>query len=147
MMAADFLETFPFYRRNSPQDPCSYFDSFWFIKELPAKYYGAEWRNSEICLLLFKPCLRDRKCQITHNPSESLKSVHAIPQLAECQEILSDARISNLLKTEFECQTGEGDNAEIRLPILIPNVIGMKNALDLGVQEGAAFVSAIEGLR
>lgn len=63
----------------------------------------------------------------------SVVSPKAIPQLADCQTVLSDSAVQGLLKTET------------RLPVLIPNVRGLDVAIKHGVKEVAVFVSATEG--
>lgn len=67
----------------------------------------------------------------------SVVSPKAIPQLADCQDLLSDNDIQALLKNS--------KNGQLRLPVLIPNQKGLNIALEKNVQEIAVFVSATEG--
>ncbi|OAL44235.1 aldolase [Pyrenochaeta sp. DS3sAY3a] len=75
----------------------------------------------------------------------SLVSPHAVPQLADCREVLSDAGIKDLLARKKTFHIENGPDSGLRLPVLVPNMIGLKNALSLGVREIAVFVSAGEG--
>ncbi|CAM1501356.1 Fc.00g105180.m01.CDS01 [Cosmosporella sp. VM-42] len=65
----------------------------------------------------------------------SVVSPNAIPQLADCQQILSSSLIQKGLHTL----------STVRLPVLIPNLKGLEIALQYGVKEIAVFVSATEG--
>ena len=65
----------------------------------------------------------------------SVVSPKAIPQLADCQQILS----SNLVQKALQAPS------KVRLPVLIPNTKGLEIALKYGVKEVAVFVSATEG--
>lgn len=64
----------------------------------------------------------------------SVVSPRAIPQLADCQALLSDTGIQRLL-----------EDKRLRLPVLIPNLKGLQIAIQHHVQEIAVFVSASEG--
>lgn len=63
----------------------------------------------------------------------SIVSPKAIPQLADCQNLLSDPKVIEWQKQQT-----------LRLPVLIPNLKGVELALKHGVQEIAVFVSATE---
>ncbi|CAG8076650.1 unnamed protein product [Penicillium olsonii] len=64
----------------------------------------------------------------------SVVSPKAIPQLADCREVLGNPDIKALL-----------ENPQLRLPVLVPNVKGLEIAKQLGVREIAVFISATEG--
>jgi hydroxymethylglutaryl-CoA lyase len=64
----------------------------------------------------------------------SVVSPKAIPQLADCREVLRNADIKPLLS-----------NSQLRLPVLVPNVKGLEIAIQHGVREVAVFISATEG--
>ena len=64
----------------------------------------------------------------------SVVSPKAIPQLADCQKLLSDESIRSLQR--------DGNR---RLPVLVPNLKGLDIAVGHGVKEVAVFVSASEG--
>lgn len=64
----------------------------------------------------------------------SIVSAKAVPQLSDCQTVLSDPNIQSLL-----------NDSRIRAPVLIPNERGLKIALAHGVKEVAVFISASEG--
>lgn len=64
----------------------------------------------------------------------SVVSPKAIPQLADCRQVLQDADVKRLL-----------DKKNIRLPVLVPNLKGLNIAIQQGVREIAVFVSATEG--
>ena len=64
----------------------------------------------------------------------SVVSPKAIPQLADCQKLLSDESIRAL--------RGDG---HLRHPVLVPNLKGLEIAISHGVREIAVFVSASEG--
>lgn len=64
----------------------------------------------------------------------SVVSPRAIPQLADCRDILGNAGVKQLL----------GDS-RLRLPVLVPNVKGLDIALKHDVKEIAVFISATEG--
>ena len=64
----------------------------------------------------------------------SVVSPKAIPQLADCRQVLQDADVKRLL-----------DRKNIRLPALVPNLKGLNIAIQQGVREIAVFVSATEG--
>ncbi|KAJ5108392.1 aldolase [Penicillium angulare] len=64
----------------------------------------------------------------------SVVSPKAVPQLADCRDVLGDPSIKQSL-TE----------PHIRHPVLIPNIKGLKIAFEHGVREVAVFVSATEG--
>ena len=61
-------------------------------------------------------------------------SPKAIPQLADCRQLLADNGIQAFLSDESS-----------RVPVLIPNLKGLEIALEHGVREVAVFVSASEG--
>jgi hydroxymethylglutaryl-CoA lyase len=64
----------------------------------------------------------------------SIVSPKAIPQLADCRELLSNVSIKTLLKSP-----------KLRVPVLVPNVKGLEIAKQQGVREIAVFISATEG--
>ncbi|KAK4949986.1 putative secondary metabolism biosynthetic enzyme [Elasticomyces elasticus] len=64
----------------------------------------------------------------------SIVSPKAIPQLADCRQVLADPKLRSLLP----------DNS-LRLPVLVPNIKSLSVAIDDGVREVAVFVSATEG--
>lgn len=65
----------------------------------------------------------------------SVVSPKAIPQLADCQSVLSSKPVQKLLT----------EKTHLRLPVLIPNTKGLDIALKYGVKEVAVFISATEG--
>ncbi|GFF36930.1 hydroxymethylglutaryl-CoA lyase, mitochondrial [Aspergillus lentulus] len=64
----------------------------------------------------------------------SVVSPKAIPQLADCRDVLGNESIRQL-----QGQSG------LRLPVLVPNLKGLDIAIEHGVKEVAVFVSATEG--
>lgn len=66
----------------------------------------------------------------------SVVSPRAIPQLADCREVLGHPSVKALLQNEQE---------SLRLPVLVPNVKGLDIAVQHGVKEVAVFISATEG--
>jgi len=64
----------------------------------------------------------------------SIVSPKAIPQLADCREVLSNARVKSLVS-----------GGRLRAPVLVPNLKGLELAHAHGVREVAVFVSAGEG--
>jgi hydroxymethylglutaryl-CoA lyase len=64
----------------------------------------------------------------------SVVSAKAIPQLADCQSVLSDPTVATLQKQQC-----------LRLPVLIPNLKGLEIAIKYDIKEIAVFVSATEG--
>ncbi|KIW83093.1 hypothetical protein Z517_02336 [Fonsecaea pedrosoi CBS 271.37] len=64
----------------------------------------------------------------------SVVSPRAIPQLADCRQVLADQTIKTLLL-----------DGNLRLPVLIPNLKGLQIAMENSVREVAVFVSATEG--
>ncbi|KAF3387271.1 Hydroxymethylglutaryl-CoA lyase [Penicillium rolfsii] len=66
----------------------------------------------------------------------SVVSPRAIPQLADCREVLGHSSIKALI---------EHDQAGLRFPVLVPNVKGLEIAVQHGVREVAVFISATEG--
>lgn len=64
----------------------------------------------------------------------SAVSPTAVPQLADCQDVLGSPRVRNLLA-----------DRRLRLPVLVPNTKGLEIAVQHGVREVAVFVSATEG--
>lgn len=67
----------------------------------------------------------------------SIVSKRRVPQLADCQEVLSNPDIKELM------QNSEANG--FRLPVLTPNLKGLEIALSRGVKEVAVFISATEG--
>jgi hydroxymethylglutaryl-CoA lyase len=66
----------------------------------------------------------------------SVVSPRAIPQLADCRDVLGNSSVNTLL---------QHDQAGLRFPVLVPNVKGLEIALQYGVKEVAVFISATEG--
>lgn len=66
----------------------------------------------------------------------SVVSPRAIPQLADCREVLGHSSVKALLQDE---------HVGLRLPVLVPNVKGLDIAVQHGVKEVAVFISATEG--
>jgi hydroxymethylglutaryl-CoA lyase len=64
----------------------------------------------------------------------SVVSPQAVPQLADCKDVLADARIQGLMA-----------DSTLRTPVLIPNLRGLDVAIRHNVKEVAVFVSAAEG--
>ncbi len=64
----------------------------------------------------------------------SVVSPKAVPQLADCRQVLADGNIRAMV-----------DDERLRVPVLIPNLKGLEIALQNGVREVAVFVSATEG--
>lgn len=64
----------------------------------------------------------------------SVVSPRAIPQLADCREVLRSPAVTRLLSS-----------SGLRLPVLVPNVKGLEIAVQHGVKEIAVFLSATEG--
>ena len=64
----------------------------------------------------------------------SVVSPKAVPQLADCRQVLADGNIKGMI-----------DDETLRVPVLIPNLKGLEIALENGVREVAVFVSATEG--
>lgn len=64
----------------------------------------------------------------------SVVSPRAIPQLADCQDVLGDQSVERLQA-----------DPDLRLPVLVPNLKGLDIAIRCGVREVAVFVSATEG--
>ncbi|TPX12718.1 uncharacterized protein E0L32_000895 [Thyridium curvatum] len=65
----------------------------------------------------------------------SVVSPKAIPQLADCRQVLASPTVKRLRR----------EGANLRLPVLVPNKKGLQIALDYKVTEVAVFVSATEG--
>lgn len=65
----------------------------------------------------------------------SVVSPRAVPQLADCQQVLADGAIREILMR----------NDQLCLPVLVPNLNGLEIAMKHGVREVAVFVSATEG--
>jgi hydroxymethylglutaryl-CoA lyase len=63
----------------------------------------------------------------------SVVSPKAIPQLADCRQVLADVNIQTMLSSEM-----------VRLLVLVPNLKGLEIAINNGVREVAVFVSATE---
>lgn len=82
---------------------------------------------------------RLRQCQFQTIELTSIVSPRAIPQLADCRELLSHDSIKELMKHSAV------DGSALRLPVLVPNIKGFELAERLGVKEVAVFVSATEG--
>ena len=64
----------------------------------------------------------------------SVVSPQAVPQLADCKDVLADTRIQVLMS-----------DSTLRTPVLIPNIKGLEIAMRHNVKEVAVFVSATEG--
>lgn len=64
----------------------------------------------------------------------SVVSPRAVPQLADCRDVLRNEGIRHLQ-----------DQSSMRLPVLVPNLKGLEVAIEHGVREVAVFVSASEG--
>jgi hydroxymethylglutaryl-CoA lyase len=64
----------------------------------------------------------------------SVVSPKAIPQLADCREVLRKPDIKTLL-----------GNPQLQLPVLVPNIKGLEIAIQHDVREIAVFISATEG--
>lgn len=64
----------------------------------------------------------------------SVVSPKAIPQLADCRQVLQSTAINQLL-----------NNRSLHLPVLVPNLKGLDIALQQNVREVAVFISATEG--
>lgn len=64
----------------------------------------------------------------------SVVSSKAVPQLADCRELLGSTSIQQMLRSR-----------DLRLPVLVPNQKGLGIAIDLAVKEIAVFISATEG--
>lgn len=64
----------------------------------------------------------------------SVVSPRAVPQLADCKDVLTDSRVQTLMS-----------DPALRTPVLIPNLKGLEIALRHKVKEIAVFVSASEG--
>ena len=77
---------------------------------------------------------RLEQCGLRTIELTSVVSPKAIPQLADCRDVLGDPEIQQKL-----------ENPNICLPVLIPNVKGLEIALQYGVREVAVIVSATEG--
>jgi hydroxymethylglutaryl-CoA lyase len=63
----------------------------------------------------------------------SVVSPRAVPQLADCKDVLADSRIQGLMT-----------DSTLRTPVLIPNLKGLDIAIRHNVKEVAVFVSAAE---
>lgn len=63
----------------------------------------------------------------------SVVSPRAIPQLADCRDVLKDEGVKRM------------GRKDLRLPVLVPNVKGFDIAIQHGVKEIAVFISATEG--
>ena len=63
----------------------------------------------------------------------SVVSPRAVPQLADCRDVLRNDGIRYL------------QEQPLRLPVLVPNLKGLEVAMEHGAQEVAVFVSASEG--
>ncbi|KAJ5474925.1 hypothetical protein N7475_004491 [Penicillium sp. IBT 31633x] len=64
----------------------------------------------------------------------SVVSPRAVPQLADCREVLSNPDVQALL-----------ESSQLRLPVLVPNLKGLEIAIQQNVREIAVFISATEG--
>ena len=82
---------------------------------------------------------RLRDCGFQSIELTSIVSPRAVPQLADCRDVLSHDFIRGLVAQS------KADGTGVRLPVLIPNLKGLELALQLGVKEIAVFVSATEG--
>lgn len=77
---------------------------------------------------------RLQECGLRTIELTSVVSPRAIPQLADCREVLGHSAIKQSLA-----------NDDFRLPVLIPNIKGLNIAIESGVKEVAVFISATEG--
>ncbi|KAL3445992.1 hypothetical protein BJX65DRAFT_280342 [Aspergillus insuetus] len=86
----------------------------------------------------------------------SIVSPRAVPQLADCREVLGSEVVRDLQRYRDENREDEADGrcggadaaagaGVLRLPVLVPNVKGLEIALAHGIREVAVFVSATEG--
>lgn len=64
----------------------------------------------------------------------SAVSPKAVPQLADCRDVLRSARVQGLLA-----------DPRLRLPVLVPNAKGLEIAAQHGARDVAVFISATEG--
>ncbi|KAJ5887780.1 hypothetical protein N7495_007821 [Penicillium taxi] len=64
----------------------------------------------------------------------SVVSPKAVPQLADCRDILGDTGIQHRLRT-----------SPLRFPVLVPNLKGLEIAMQYGVKEISVFISATDG--
>jgi hypothetical protein len=64
----------------------------------------------------------------------SVVSPRAVPQLADCREILRNPNVKALLQ-----------DSQSRHPVLVPNLKGLEIAIQHNVREIAVFISATEG--
>ncbi|KKK21619.1 hypothetical protein P175DRAFT_0434914 [Aspergillus ochraceoroseus IBT 24754] len=76
------------------------------------------------------------QCGLTSIELTSVVSPRAVPQLADCREILDHETVRRLAAAA---------DTTMRLPVLVPNAKGLEIALQHGAQEVAVFVSATEG--
>ncbi|KAI9167752.1 Hydroxymethylglutaryl-CoA lyase [Paramyrothecium foliicola] len=65
----------------------------------------------------------------------SIVSSKAVPQLSDCRQVMSSPAIQEMLR----------DSPHVKLPVLVPNIKGLRVALEHGIREVAVFVSATEG--
>lgn len=77
---------------------------------------------------------RLQECGLRTIELTSVVSPRAIPQLADCREVLGHSAIKQSLA-----------NSDFRLPVLVPNTKGLNIAIENGVKEVAVFISATEG--
>jgi len=77
---------------------------------------------------------RLRDTGLTNIELTSIVSPRAVPQLSDGRQLIADERIQHLLS-----------QSDLRLPVLVPNIKGLRIALAQGVREVAVFVSASEG--
>ncbi|KAF4976850.1 hypothetical protein FZEAL_6534 [Fusarium zealandicum] len=66
----------------------------------------------------------------------SFVSPKAVPRLSDCRKVMSSPLVRGWLQMP---------GPQLRLPALVPNIKGLKVALENGIQEVAVFVSATEG--
>lgn len=97
---------------------------------------------------------RLRRAGLTAIELTSVVSPRAVPQLADCRDLLGDSYVKELLhQAQSRAQRGHTEDhrpaaaaaTSIRCPVLVPNVKGLEIALDQGVKEVAVFISATEG--
>ncbi|KAL4943478.1 hypothetical protein BDV06DRAFT_211046 [Aspergillus oleicola] len=77
----------------------------------------------------------------------SIVSPRAVPQLADCREILGHKSIRELNRGSSRgCRTGDDgtDSGELSLPVLIPNLKGLHIAISHNVRSISVFISATD---
>ncbi|KAJ5629103.1 hypothetical protein N7490_011331 [Penicillium lividum] len=91
----------------------------------------SQWISTTTKLDLINRLVR---CGLSTIELTSIVSHRAVPQMADATELLQDANVQNMLA-----------KANIRLPVLVPNLRGLDIAHSYGVKEIAVFISATEG--